>query len=76
MKTERLIGLTVFLGIFISLIFVFYLNKNSSDSSNKILSVQNTEIPNIIEDSNFIPNEIYPNEGWRNFYEVDFEFFV
>ena len=76
MKTERLIGLTVFLGIFISLIFVFYPNKNSSDSSNTILSVQNTEIPNLIEDSNVIPNEISPNERFRNFSESDFDFFV
>ena len=73
MKTERLIGLTVFLGIFISLIFVFYPNKNSS---NTILSVQNTEIPNLIEDSNVIPNEISPNERFRNFSESDFDFFV
>ena len=76
MKTERLIGLTVFLGIFISLIFVFYPNKNSSDSSNTILSVQNTEIPNLIEDSNVIPNELSPNERFRNFSESDFDFFV
>ena len=76
MKTERLIGLTVFLGIFISLIFVFYPNKNSSDSSNTILSVQNTEIPNLIEDSNVSPNELSPNERFRNFSESDFEFFV
>ena len=76
MKTERLIGLTVFLGIFISLIFVFYPNKNSSDSSNTILSVQNTEIPNLIEDSNVIPNEPSPNERFRNFSESDFDFFV
>ena len=76
MKTERLIGLTVFLGIFISLIFVFYPNKNSSDSSNTILSVQNTEIPNLIEDSNVIPNGLSPNERFRNFSESDFDFFV
>ena len=76
MKTERLIGLTVFLGIFISLIFVFYPNKDSSDSSNTILSVQNTEIPNLIEDSNVIPNELSPNERFRNFSESDFDFFV
>ena len=76
MKTERLIGITVFLGIFISLIFVFYPNKNSSDSSNTILSVQNTEIPNLIEDSNVIPNELSPNERFRNFSESDFDFFV
>ena len=76
MKTERLIGLTVFLGIFISFIFVFYPNKNSSDSSNTILSVQNTEIPNLIEDSNVIPNELSPNERFRNFSESDFDFFV
>lgn len=76
MKTERLIGLTVFLGIFLSFIFVFYPNKNSSDSSNTILSVQNTEIPNLIEDSNVIPNEISPNERFRNFSESDFDFFV
>ena len=76
MKTERLIGLTVFLGIFISLIFVFYPNKNSSDSSNTILSLQNTEIPNLIENSNVIPNELSPNERFRNFSESDFDFFV
>ncbi len=76
MKTERLIGLTVFLGIFISFIFVFYPNKDSSDSSNTILSMQNTEIPNLIEDSNVIPNEISPNERFRNFSESDFDFFV
>tara|TARA_B100001175_G_scaffold314648_1_gene324445 strand:+ start:2759 stop:3211 length:453 start_codon:yes stop_codon:yes gene_type:complete len=76
LKTERLIGLTVFLGIFISFIFVFYPNKNSSDSSNTILSVQNTEIPNLIEDSNVIPNELSPNERFRNFSESDFDFFV
>ena len=76
MKTERLIGLTVFLGIFISFIFVFYPNKDSSDSSNTILSVQNTEIPNLIEDSNVIPNELSPNERFRNFSESDFDFFV
>ena len=76
MKTERLIGLTVFLGIFISFIFVFYPNTNSSDSSNTILSVQNTEIPNLIEDSNVIPNELSPNERFRNFSESDFDFFV
>ena len=73
MKTERLIGLTVFLGIFISLIFVFYPNKNSS---NTILSVQNTEIPNLIEDSNAIPIELSPKDGFRNFSESDFDFFV
>ena len=76
MKTERLIGLTVFLGIFISFIFVFYPNKDSSNSSNTILSVQNTEIPNLIEDSNVIPNELSPNERFRNFSESDFDFFV
>ena len=76
MKSERLIGLTVFLGIFISFIFVFYPNKDSSDSSNTILSVQNTEIPNLIEDSNVIPNELSPNERFRNFSESDFDFFV
>ena len=76
MKTERLIGLTVFLGIFISFIFVFYPNKDSSDSSNTILSMQNTEIPNLIEDSNVIPNEPSPNERFRNFSESDFDFFV
>ena len=76
MKTERLIGLTVFLGIFISFIFVFYPNKDSSDSSNTILSVQNTEIPNLIEDSNVIPNKLSPNERFRNFSESDFDFFV
>jgi cell division septation protein DedD len=76
LKTERLIGLTVFLGIFISFIFVFYPNKDSSDSSNTILSVQNTEIPNLIEDSNVIPNELSPNERFRNFSESDFDFFV
>ena len=76
MKTERLIGLTVFLGIFLSFIFVFYPSKDSSDSSNTILSVQNTEIPNLIEDSNVIPNELSPNERFRNFSESDFEFFV
>ncbi len=76
MKTERLIGLTVFLGIFISFIFVFYPNKDSSDSSNTILSVQNTEIPNLIEDSNVIPNELSPNERFKNFSESDFDFFV
>ena len=76
MKTERLIGLTVFLGIFLSFIFVFYPNKNSSDSSNTILSVQNTEIPNLIEDSNVIPNELSSNERFRNFSESDFDFFV
>ena len=76
MKTERLIGLTVFLGIFLSFIFVFYPNKDSSDSSNTILSVQNTEIPNLIEDSNVIPNELSPNERFRNFSESDFDFFV
>ena len=73
MKTERLIGLTVFLGIFLSFIFVFYPSK---DSSNTILSVQNTEIPNLIEDSNVIPNELSPNERFRNFSESDFDFFV
>ena len=76
MKTERLIGLTVFLGIFLSFIFVFYPNKNSSDSSNTILSVQNTEIPNLIEDSNVILNELSSNERFRNFSESDFDFFV
>ena len=76
MKTERLIGLTVFLGIFISFIFVFYPSKDSSDSSNTILSVQNTEIPNLIEDSNVIPNELSPKEGFKNFSESDFDFFV
>jgi cell division septation protein DedD len=76
LKSERLIGLTVFLGIFISFIFVFYPNKDSSDSSNTILSVQNTEIPNLIEDSNVIPNELSPNERFRNFSESDFDFFV
>jgi|TARA_B100001094_G_C18159625_1_gene788484 cell division septation protein DedD len=76
LKTERLIGLTVFLGIFISFIFVFYPNKDSSDSSNTILSVQNTEIPNLIEDSNVIPNELSPNERFKNFSESDFDFFV
>ena len=76
MKTERLIGLTVFLGIFLSFIFVFYPSKDSSDSSNTILSVQNTEIPNLIEDSNVIPNELSPNERFRNFSESDFDFFV
>ena len=76
MKTERLIGLTVFLGIFLSFIFVFYPSKDSSDSSNAILSVQNTEIPNLIEDSNVIPNELSPNERFRNFSESDFDFFV
>ncbi len=76
MKTERLIGLTVFLGIFLSFIFVFYPNKDSSNSSNTILSVQNTEIPNLIEDSNVIPNELSPNERFRNFSESDFDFFV
>ena len=76
MKTERLIGLTVFLGIFISLIFVFYPNKNSSDSSNTILSVQNTEIPILIEDSKVILNELSSNERFRNFSESDFDFFV
>ena len=76
MKTERLIGLTVFLGIFLSFIFVFYPSKDSSDSSNTILSVQNTEIPNLIEDSNVIPNEVSPNERFKNFSESDFDFFV
>ena len=76
MKTERLIGLTVLLGIFLSFIFVFYPSKDSSDSSNTILSVQNTEIPNLIEDSNVIPNELSPNERFRNFSESDFDFFV
>ena len=76
MKTERLIGLTVFLGIFLSFIFVFYPNKNSSDSSNTILSVQNTEIPNLIEDSNVILNELSSNERFRNFSESDFDFYV
>ena len=76
MKTERLIGLTVFLGIFLSFIFVFYPSKDISDSSNTILSVQNTEIPNLIEDSNVIPNELSPNERFRNFSESDFDFFV
>ena len=76
MKTERLIGLTVFLGIFLSFIFVFYPSKDSSDSSNTILSVQNTEIPNLIEDSNVIPNKLSPNERFRNFSESDFDFFV
>jgi cell division septation protein DedD len=76
LKTERLIGLTVFLGIFLSFIFVFYPSKDSSDSSNTILSVQNTEIPNLIEDSNVIPNELSPNERFRNFSESDFDFFV
>ena len=76
MKTERLIGLTVFLGIFLSFIFVFYPSKDSSDSSNTILSVQNTEIPNLIEDSDVIPNELSPNERFRNFSESDFDFFV
>lgn len=76
MKTERLIGLTVFLGIFLSFIFVFYPSKDSSDSSNTILSVQNTKIPNLIEDSNVIPNELSPNERFRNFSESDFDFFV
>ena len=76
MKTERLIGLTVFLGIFLSFIFVFYPNKNSSESSNTILSVQNTEIPNLIEDSNVILNELSSNERFRNFSESDFDFFV
>ena len=76
MKTERLIGSTVFLGIFLSFIFVFYPNKNSSESSNTILSVQNTEIPNLIEDSNVILNELSSNERFRNFSESDFDFFV
>jgi cell division septation protein DedD len=76
LKTERLIGLTVFLGIFLSFIFVFYPSKDSSDSSNTILSVQNTEIPNLIEDSNVIPNEVSPNERFKNFSESDFDFFV
>ena len=76
MKTERLIGLTVFLGIFLSFIFVFYPSKDSSNSSNTILSVQNTEIPNLIEDSNVIPNGLSPNERFRNFSESDFDFFV
>jgi len=76
LKTERLIGLTVFLGIFLSFIFVFYPNKNSSNSSNTILSVQNTEIPNLIEDSNVILNELSSNERFRNFSESDFDFFV
>jgi len=76
LKTERLIGLTVFLGIFLSFIFVFYPSKDSSDSSNTILSVQNTEIPNLIEDSNVIPNGLSPNERFRNFSESDFDFFV
>jgi cell division septation protein DedD len=76
LKTERLIGLTVFLGIFLSFIFVFYPSKDSSDSSNTILSVQNTEIPNLIEDSNVIPNKLSPNERFRNFSESDFDFFV
>ena len=73
MKTERLIGLTVFLGIFISFIFVFYPSK---DSSNTILLEQNTEIPNLIEDSNAIPIELSPKDGFRNFSESDFDFFV
>ena len=76
MKTERLIGLTVFLGIFLSFIFVFYPSKDISDSSNTILSVQNTEIPNLIEDSNVILNELSSNERFRNFSESDFDFFV
>ena len=73
MKTERLIGLTVFLGIFISFIFVFYPSK---DGSNTILSEQNAEIPNLIEDSNVITDELSPNERFKNFSESDFDFFV
>ena len=73
MKTERLIGLTVFLGIFASFMFFFYPIK---DSSNTILTEQDTEIPNLIEESNFIPNELSPKEGFKNFSESDFDFFV
>lgn len=73
MKTERLIGLTVFLGIFVSFMFFFYPIK---DSSNTILTEQDTEIPNLIEESNFIPNELSPKEGFKNFSESDFDFFV
>ena len=73
MKTERLIGLTVFLGTFASFMFFFYPIK---DSSNTILTEQDTEIPNLIEESNFIPNELSPKEGFKNFSESDFDFFV
>ena len=53
--------------------FFFYPIK---DSSNTILTEQDTEIPNLIEESNFIPNELSPKEGFKNFSESDFDFFV
>ena len=53
--------------------FFFYPIK---DSSNTILAEQDTGIPNLIEESNFIPNELSPKEGFKNFSESDFDFFV
>ena len=70
MKTERIIGFLVFLGIFISAMYFFY--PSEYDSSEDALNLNN-EKPS---ESNNITNNKPKNNQFKNFDESDFDFFV
>lgn len=70
MKTERIIGFLVFLGIFISAMYFFY--PSEYDSSEDTLDLNN-ENPS---ESNNITNNKPKNNQFKNFDESDFDFFV
>ena len=70
MKTERIIGFLVFVGIFISAMYFFY--PSEYDSSEDALNLNN-EKPS---ESNNITNNKPKNNQFKNFDESDFDFFV
>ena len=70
MKTERIIGFLVFLGIFISAMYFFYPSEYGSSEDTFNL---NDEKPS---ESNNITNNKPKNNQFKNFDESDFDFFV
>ena len=70
MKTERIIGFLVFLGIFISAMYFFY--PSEYDSNEDALNLNNDKP----SESNNITNNKPKNNQFKNFDESDFDFFV
>ena len=64
MKKERIIGLLVFLGVFVSSMYLFYPIENDLN--------RNSLNPSTLDSSDITDN----NQQFKNFNESDFDFFV
>ena len=70
MKTERIIGLLVFLGIFTSAMYFFYPSEYDSIKNNSNLSDESPL------DTDSVNSSIQNNNQFKNFDESYFDFFV